>query len=119
MKVNISPLEIVASSSAAPITRATNSRVRFVLSLWILIWAFLSERIREPRPAGTVLTLGSFSSSWLRNTRMSSSLSRGRNSVMERASIDLPVPGSPTMMTCRLCSAAFLTTIEAASWPIT
>ena len=50
---------------------------------------------------------------------MSSNCSLGKNSVMERANIDLPVPGSPTMMTCLLCSAALRTTIEAASCPIT
>ena len=38
---------------------------------------------------------------------------------MERASIDFPVPGSPTMIMCLLCSEAFLTTMEAASCPIT
>ena len=63
MNVRISPLEIVANSSAAPITKAMNSSVLFVLSFCILICALRSEIILEPRPAGTVLTLGSFSSS--------------------------------------------------------
>ena len=33
--------------------------------------------------------------------------------------MDFPVPGSPTIIMWRLCSEAFLTTIDAASWPIT
>src|SRR5438132_1377020 len=32
--------------------------------------------------------------------------SRGSISVMERASIDFPVPGSPINITCRFCSEA-------------
>ena len=66
MNVSISPLEMVANRRAAPMTRATNSRVRLVRSLCIRIWALRSERMRDPRPAGTVRTMGSFSSSGLR-----------------------------------------------------
>ena len=50
---------------------------------------------------------------------MSSNLSCGSNSVIDLASMDLPVPGSPIIIMWRLCSAAFLITTEPASCPIT
>ena len=43
----------------------------------------------------------------------------GRNSTIELASMDFPVPGSPISITCLLCDAAFLMTFTAASWPMT
>src|SRR6266705_2929703 len=50
---------------------------------------------------------------------MSLRSSRGRSSVIARASIDFPVPGSPMSMTCRFCSEAFRMTSTARSCPIT
>ena len=50
---------------------------------------------------------------------MSSSLSWGSNSVIDLASIDLPVPGSPIIIMCLRCSAALRITTEPASCPIT
>ena len=66
MKVRISPVEMVARRSAAPTTRAMKSRVRLVRSRCWRTCALLSAMSLEPRPAGTVLTLGSFSSSMFR-----------------------------------------------------
>ena len=63
MNVRISPEEMVASSSAAPTTRAMKRRVLFVLSLCWRTWALRSAISLDPRPAGTVRTFGSFSSS--------------------------------------------------------
>src|SRR5437867_13007591 len=45
--------------------------------------------------------------------------SRGRSSVIDRASIDFPVPGSPIRRTCRVCSDAFLMTSTEDSCPMT
>src|SRR5207244_7154574 len=45
--------------------------------------------------------------------------SRGSISVMERASIDFPVPGSPINITCRFCSEALRITSTACSCPMT
>lgn len=50
---------------------------------------------------------------------MSSSSPVGRNSVMARATIDFPVPGSPMSMTWRFCSAAFLMMSTVLSCPMT
>ena len=50
---------------------------------------------------------------------MSSSLSCGRSSVIDLASIDLPVPGSPIIIMCLRCSAALRITTEPASCPMT
>ena len=50
---------------------------------------------------------------------ISSSSPVGRNSVMARATIDFPVPGSPISMTWRFCSAAFLMMSTVLSWPMT
>ena len=63
IKVKISPLESVARTKAAPTIITMNNNVRLVFSLCCLIKALRSEIILEPLPAGTVLTLGSFSSS--------------------------------------------------------
>ena len=63
MNVSISPEDNVASNKAAPTTSAMNNKVRLVLSLCCLMCARRSEIILDPRPAGTVLILGSFSSS--------------------------------------------------------
>ncbi len=43
----------------------------------------------------------------------------GRSSAIAFASMDLPVPGLPIIMTCRRWIAAFLITSTACSWPIT
>src|SRR6267143_2960880 len=45
--------------------------------------------------------------------------SRGSSSVIDRASIDFPVPGSPINITCRFCSEALRITSTACSCPIT
>ena len=119
MKVRMSPELIVANNNAEPTTRAMNNKVRLVFSFWILTCAFLSESILDPLPAGTVRTRGSFSSSIFLYTKISSKCSLGRNSVIDLASMDFPVPGSPTIITCLLCSAALRITIAAASCPIT
>src|SRR5205807_1931507 len=50
---------------------------------------------------------------------MSCRSSRGSISVMERASIDFPVPGSPINITCRFCSEALRITSTACSCPMT
>lgn len=50
---------------------------------------------------------------------MSSSSPFGKNSVMARATMDFPVPGSPMSITCRFCSAAFLTMSTVLSCPMT
>ena len=63
MNVRISPEDIVASNRAAPTTKAMNNNVLLVLSLCCFRCERRSEIMLEPRPAGTVLILGSFSSS--------------------------------------------------------
>src|SRR3990172_4527046 len=50
---------------------------------------------------------------------MSCSSSRGRSSVIARASMDFPVPGSPMRRTWRFCSDAFRITSTAAPCPMT
>jgi len=87
--------------------------IRFLASS---LWA---STISLPLPAGTTLIFGVLLSSGLLYTRTSCNSSFGRRSAMALASIDLPVPGVPSIITCRRWVAAFLTTSTACSWPIT
>ena len=113
--VIISPVWSVAIISRKPIAANAINSIFCERSRCCLIASRWSLTIRSPRDAGTHLILGSFSSSSLGYTKTSSSTSLGSNSVIDFANIDLPVPGSPIMSMCRLCSAALRITTDPVS----
>ena len=115
----ISPVCKVAITNRKPIAANAINNIFWERSLCCLIASRCSFTILSPRDAGTHLTLGAFSSSSLGYTRTSSKTSFGNNSVIDLANIDFPVPGSPIINICRLCSAAFFITTEPVSCPIT
>jgi len=75
--------------------------------------------ISLPFPAGTMRIFGLLESSGLWYIRTSCNSSFGSSSAIAFASMDLPVPGIPSIITCLLWFAAFFTTSTACSWPMT
>jgi hypothetical protein len=92
----------------------TKRRMRvFRVCIFRLASALWAATICFPLPAATVRMMGLFGSSEFGYTRMSWSSSLGRSSAMALASIDLPVPGDPIIITCRRWMAAFRITSTA------